>query len=107
MLSVVKVLISPARPLTPAGSYNSTVLVSEFDYHLPEDLIAQEPLADRAGSRMLRMDRGSGEIHDAMFRDFPELLRAGDLVVFNNTKVFPARLFGRSEEHTSELQSQS
>src|SRR5579859_2782320 len=95
MLSVVKVLISPARPLTPAGSYNSTVLVSEFDYHLPEDLIAQEPLADRAGSRMLRMDRGSGEIHDAMFRDFPELLRAGDLVVFNNTKVFPARLFGR------------
>jgi S-adenosylmethionine:tRNA ribosyltransferase-isomerase len=76
-------------------SYNSTVLVTEFDYHLPEDLIAQEPLADRAASRMLRMDRGSGEIHDAMFRDFPKLLQAGDLVVFNNTKVFPARLFGR------------
>lgn len=71
------------------------MLVTEFDYHLPEDLIAQEPLAERAGSRMLRIDRGSGKTHDAMFRDFPKLLQAGDLVVFNNTKVFPARLFGR------------
>jgi S-adenosylmethionine:tRNA ribosyltransferase-isomerase len=71
------------------------VLVSEFDYNLPEELIAQEPLADRAASRMLRLDRGSGEIHDERFRDFPELLRAGDLVVFNNTRVFPARLYGR------------
>lgn len=71
------------------------MLVSEFDYHLPEELIAQEPLADRAASRMLRMDRGSGEIRDASFRDFPDLRRAGDLVVFNNTKVFPARLYGR------------
>jgi S-adenosylmethionine:tRNA ribosyltransferase-isomerase len=71
------------------------VLVSEFDYHLPDELIAQEPLADRAASRMLRLDRTSGEIHDASFRDFPELLRPGDLVVFNNTRVFPARLYGR------------
>lgn len=76
-------------------SYNASVLVSEFDYHLPEDLIAQEPLADRAASRMLRVDRASGEIHDASFRDFPGLLRPGDLVVFNNTRVFPARLYGR------------
>jgi S-adenosylmethionine:tRNA ribosyltransferase-isomerase len=71
------------------------VLVSEFDYHLPDELIGQEPLADRAASRMLRMDRGSGEIDDASFRDLPELLRPGDLVVFNNTRVFPARLYGR------------
>jgi len=77
------------------GSYNAKVLVSEFHYHLPDELIAQEPLADRAASRMLRMDRSSGEIHDANFRDFPELLRPGDLVVFNNTRVFPARLYGR------------
>lgn len=76
-------------------SYNANVLVAEFDYHLPEELIAQEPLADRAASRMLRLNRSSGEIHDASFRDFPGLLRSGDLVVFNNTKVFPARLFGR------------
>lgn len=71
------------------------MLVSEFDYHLPDELIAQEPLADRAASRMLRMDRTSGEIRNASFRNFPELLRPGDLVVFNNTRVFPARLYGR------------
>jgi S-adenosylmethionine:tRNA ribosyltransferase-isomerase len=77
------------------GSYNATVLVSEFDYRLPEELIAQEPLATREASRMLRLDRHSGEVQDLCFRDFPELLRPGDLVVFNNTRVFPARLYGR------------
>ena len=71
------------------------MLVSEFDYHLPEELIAQEPLADRAASRMLRLTRGAGKVEDRCFRDFPELLREGDLVVFNNTKVFPARLYGQ------------
>ncbi len=71
------------------------MLVSEFDFHLPEELISQEPLADRAASRMLRLDRDSGGIRDASFSDFPELLRPGDLVVFNNTRVFPARLYGR------------
>jgi S-adenosylmethionine:tRNA ribosyltransferase-isomerase len=71
------------------------VLTSDFHYDLPEELIAQEPLADRAGARMLRLSRESGEFQDRRFRDFPELLRAGDLVVFNNTRVFPARLYGR------------
>jgi S-adenosylmethionine:tRNA ribosyltransferase-isomerase len=71
------------------------MLVSEFDYHLPKELIAQEPLEDRAGSRMLHLDRGTGDWHDRTFREFPGLLRAEDLVVFNNTRVFPARLYGR------------
>ncbi len=71
------------------------MLVSDFDYSLPENLIAQEPLADRAASRLLRLDRRSGVFEDRNFRELPELLRADDLVVFNNTKVFPARLFGR------------
>jgi S-adenosylmethionine:tRNA ribosyltransferase-isomerase len=71
------------------------VLVSEFHYELPEELIAQEPLADRAASRLLHLDRASGELRDRAFREFPELLRPDDLVVFNNTKVFPARLYGR------------
>jgi len=70
------------------------VQVSEFDYRLPEERIAQEPLRDRAASRMLRLKRGSG-IQDLGFSDFPELLRSRDLVVFNNTRVFPARLYGR------------
>jgi len=71
------------------------VLVSEFDFHLPEELIAQEPLADRAASRLLHLHSESGRLEDRRFRDIPELLRAGDLVVFNNTRVFPARLYGR------------
>lgn len=80
------------------------MLVAEFDYHLPEGLIAQEPLADRAASRMLRLSRAAGRVDDRCFRDFPELLREGDLVVFNNTKVFPARLYGhRSGERAQPL----
>jgi S-adenosylmethionine:tRNA ribosyltransferase-isomerase len=73
------------------------MLVRDFDYYLPEELIAQEPLADRAASRMLRLDRGPAgyDLGDLMFRDFPALLRPNDLVVFNDTRVFPARLFGR------------
>ncbi len=70
------------------------MLVADFDYALPEELIAQEPLEDRAGSRLLHLDRRSGTLEDRNFPELPELLRAGDLVVFNNTKVFPARLFG-------------
>ena len=70
------------------------MLVSEFDYHLPPELIAQEPLADRAASRLLHLDRRQELLEDRMFRDFPDLLRRDDLLVFNNTKVVPARLFG-------------
>lgn len=76
--------------------YNeAAVLVSEFNYHLPSELIAQEPLSDRAASRMLHVDRSSGALRDHCFRDFPEMLRPGDLLVFNNTRVFPARLYCR------------
>jgi S-adenosylmethionine:tRNA ribosyltransferase-isomerase len=71
------------------------VRVSDFHFHLPEELIAQEPLAARDGSRMLHLQRASGRYSDRQFREFPDLLRPGDLVVFNNTRVFPARLFGR------------
>jgi S-adenosylmethionine:tRNA ribosyltransferase-isomerase len=71
------------------------VLVSEFHYDLPAELIAQEPLADRSGSRLLHLSRDSGAIEDLTFRDFPGLLRPNDLLVFNNTRVFPARLYGR------------
>lgn len=71
------------------------MLVSEFNYHLPPELIAQEPLPDRAGSRLLHLERSSGAVRDRNFRDFQDLLRPDDLIVFNNTRVFPARLFGR------------
>jgi S-adenosylmethionine:tRNA ribosyltransferase-isomerase len=70
------------------------VLVSNFDFHLPEELIAQEPLADRAASRMLALDRRTGAFTDDQFRNLPQHLRTGDLLVLNNSRVFPARLFG-------------
>lgn len=71
--------------------------VSDFHFHLPGELIAQEPLAARDGSRMLHLRRISGRYSDRLFHEFPDLLQPGDLVVFNNTRVFPARLFGRRE----------
>ena len=71
------------------------MLVSDFHYDLPEELIAQQPLADRSASRLLHLSETTGVIADRQFRDFPSLLRPGDLVVFNNTRVFPARLYGR------------
>ena len=70
------------------------MLVSEFDYHLTPELIAQEPLTSREMSRMLRLSRANGRFEDLRFRDFPDLLRPGDLIVFNNTRVFPARIYG-------------
>jgi S-adenosylmethionine:tRNA ribosyltransferase-isomerase len=69
------------------------VLVSDFDFDLPEELIAQEPLADRAGARMLALSRAAGAWLDRRFRDLPEMLRPGDLLVLNDSRVIPARLF--------------
>lgn len=71
------------------------MLVSDFDFYLPEELIAQEPLEDRAASRMLVLDRHSETCGDEWFRNLPAHLRAGDVVVLNNSRVFPARLLGR------------
>ncbi len=70
------------------------MLVSDFNYHLPEELIAKQPLAGRANARMLHLRRDDGGLHDRSFREFPELLRADDLLVLNNSRVLPARLFG-------------
>ena len=68
---------------------------SDFHYHLPESLIAQAPLPERSTSRLLVMPPGEGAFQDRQMRDLPELLRAGDLLVFNDTRVIPARLFGQ------------
>ena len=71
------------------------MLISEFDFDLPEELIAQEPLSTRSASRMLHLDRRTGEYQDRRFAEFPSLLRPDDLLVLNNSRVFPARLLGR------------
>ena len=82
--------------------------LSELNFHLPEELIAQKPLEQRDASRMLLLDRTSGKWEDRHFREFPELLRGDELIVFNNARVIPARLFGkRIGIHASEPGVQS
>ena len=71
--------------------------VKEFDYDLPEELIAQDPLQDRASSRLLVLNKNNGEIAHRSFRDIKSYLKAGDVLVINNTKVIPARLYGVKE----------
>jgi S-adenosylmethionine:tRNA ribosyltransferase-isomerase len=78
------------------------MLLQEFDYPLPEELIAQQPLPERDASRMMVLHRASGAYEDRTFRDLPHLLQPGDLLVFNNTRVFPARLLGRRRGITAQ-----
>src|SRR5574341_1658035 len=66
-----------------------------YDYPLPPELVAQEPLAARDASRLLVLDRATGAIAHRLFTDLPDLLRPGDLLVTNRSRVFPARLLGR------------
>ena len=68
---------------------------SDFHYELPPELIAQAPLAERSASRLLVVPAGDAPFVDRGVRDLPELLQAGDLLVFNDTRVIPARLFGQ------------
>ena len=67
---------------------------ADFSYELPEELIAQTPLAERSASRLLTLDGRTGALAELSIRDLPELLRAGDLLVFNDTRVIAARLAG-------------
>jgi len=79
--------------------------VSDFHFDLPQGLIAQRPLDERSASRLLRVRRdGTGPLEGCNFLDFPDILRADDLVVFNNSRVFPARLFGRREGHGGQIE---
>lgn len=70
----------------------------DFYYDLPPELIAQHPLSDRASSRLMSLDRSSGEINHGHFRDILEFLKDGDCLVMNNTRVIPARLYGVKED---------
>lgn len=90
----------------PAGSFSvplrfflvrPAMQLSDFDFQLPEDLIAHYPPARRGDSRLLHMNRQSGALSHLGFSDFPALLRPEDLLVCNNTRVIPARLFGRKQ----------
>ncbi len=71
--------------------------VKDFYFDLPQELIAQDPLEDRASSRLLVLDRSTGEVEHRKFRDILEYLNPGDCLVINDTKVIPARLIGSKE----------
>src|SRR6266550_8099745 len=73
----------------------SPMRLDELDYRLPRKQIAQRPLERRDASRLLFLDRSSGVFEDRVFTEFPTLLRGDELLVFNNARVIPARLFGR------------
>jgi S-adenosylmethionine:tRNA ribosyltransferase-isomerase len=73
------------------------MLRAEFHYELPDELIARHPAVRRSDSRLLHLDGRSGAIADRRFTDLPRLLRAGDLLVFNDTRVVPARMYGRKD----------
>ena len=73
------------------------MLVRNFDYDLPEGLIAQEPVEPRDHSRLMVLDRKRQTVADHHFYELPQFLRAGDLLIFNNTRVIPARLFGTKD----------
>src|SRR5204862_3089745 len=69
--------------------------LDELDYRLPREQIAQRPLEQREASRLLLLDRWSGVFEDQLFTEFPSLLRGDELLVINNARVIPARLFGK------------
>lgn len=77
---------------------------SDFDYELPEELIAQHPAAQRDDSRLLVMDKYTGAVEHRVFRDIVNYLHAGDVLVLNNTKVIPARIFGVKEGGTAKIE---
>ena len=79
------------------ASVRPPVKRSDFQFELPVELIAQRPLPRRSDSRLLHLPLGDGSLADRVFRDLPGLLREGDLLVFNDTRVIPARLYGRKE----------
>ena len=71
---------------------------SDYDFALPKELIAQDPLAERSSSRLLVLDKETGARTHHQFREIMDFLRAGDCLVLNNTKVIPARLYGSKKE---------
>lgn len=71
--------------------------IDEFDYELPPELIARFPLAERTLSRLLCLDKVTGDCEDKQFKDFVDLIRPGDLIIFNDTRVIPARILGEKE----------
>jgi S-adenosylmethionine:tRNA ribosyltransferase-isomerase len=88
--------MSTAESIQPGSTAAEPGLrVADFDFHLPPELIAQQPPAQRGQSRMLAVDRSTGALRDGLFADLPSLLQSGDLLVLNDSRVIPARLYAQ------------
>src|SRR5688500_6326699 len=93
-----------ADSLVESGFSRMHMNLADFDFELPEELIAQEPPPERGGSRLLKLSRTFGHLEDATFAEIGRYFRAGVLLVLNNTRVFPARLFGRRDPSGGEVE---
>ena len=80
------------------------MLTNDFDYHLPEALIAQTPLIDRSASRLLILDRNSNSLVHETFNNITQYLRKGDVMVFNQSKVIPARFYGVRDDTSGKVE---
>src|SRR5699024_11399568 len=78
--------------------------LDEFDFHLPENLIAQTPLKERTNSRLLAVNKQTGELSDKHFYNVADYFETGDVLVLNDTKVLPARLFGIKEDTGAKIE---
>ncbi len=86
------------------GIWCDTMQLKDFYYDLPQNLIAQDPLLDRSSSRLMHVDRITGEIEHRVFKDVCDYLKPGDCLVINDTKVIPARLYGAREETNAKIE---
>lgn len=86
------------------GKVRKNMNVKDFDYHLPEELIAQDPLEDRSSSRLMILDKTTGQLQHSVFKNIIEELHEGDCLVINNTKVIPARLYGAKVDTNAKIE---
>lgn len=93
-----------AFPWPPMRKETVRMDVKDFNYDLPQELIAQDPLPDRASSRLMVLDKKTGAVEHRTFRDITKYLHSGDCLVINNTKVIPARLYGVKEDTGAKIE---
>ena len=97
-------LVLPSPPLKIDRRYAMRTKLSLFEFDLPDELVAKYPTTRREDSRLLVVNRATGAIEHRQFRDVLEYFEEGDAFVFNNTKVFPARMFGRKEKTDADIE---
>jgi len=98
IMEIMETKVNTTNETESAAHQTGMMDINDFDYDLPEELIAQDPIEDRSSSRLLLLDKKTGKTQDKIFRDIIDELNPGDCLVINNTKVIPARLMGVKED---------